>query len=191
LTGPATTTVPPSTTTSTTTAPLPPLGELAGIFPQGKGFGQVKPSEFYNGNVRAGLVRNIVWQSWGGPKAVGSGVAENVAPNQDVAQGTEEPATVVAFKLGSCVGNYMYEAIEWHFPQHGQRFNPNQYEDFCTGAYMTSIATAPTCRPGQVKAGDGLFIGGASGEAAIGVTLTNEGPGPCGNDHGKLPRLDH
>ena len=142
LSGPTSTaTSVPPTTTASTSARLPPLGQLAPIFFNGKGFGQVKPPEFYNGDDRTGLVQHVVWKSWGGPKAVATGEAEYVAPNQDVAQGTEEPATVVAFKLGDCVGNFMYSAIEWYFPQHGQRFNPNQYEDLCNGAYVTSRRT--------------------------------------------------
>jgi hypothetical protein len=29
----------------------------------------------------------------------------------------------------------MYEAVEWYFPQHGQSFNPNQFENIWVGAY--------------------------------------------------------
>ena len=79
-------------------------------------------------------MRHIVWKSWGGPRAIGTGEGEYVAPNQDAAQGTEEPATVVAFKLGACIGNNVYEAIEWYFPEHGQRFNP-----ISTGISATAI----------------------------------------------------
>ena len=175
----ATTTSTTMAPTPTTTAPVPTLGQLAGIFVGGKGFGEVKASEFYNGGDPTGLVQHIVWKSWGGPKAVGTGVSEYVAPNQDVAEGTEEPTTLVAFDLGTCDGKFMYQAIEWYFPQHGQSFDPNQYENVCTGGYVTSTATATTCLPGQIKAGTGPEIGGASGEAALAVTLRNEGPGSC------------
>jgi len=43
---------------------------------------------------------------------------------------------VVAFDLGTCDGKLMYQAIEWYFPQHGQSFNPNTYQDICTGSYV-------------------------------------------------------
>ena len=89
-------------TTSTTVAAVPTLGLRAGIFAHGKGFGEVKPSEVFNGGDPTGLVTHVVWKSWGGREAVGMGESEYVAPNQDVAEGSEQPATVVAFKLGTC-----------------------------------------------------------------------------------------
>jgi len=152
---------------------------LAGIFAQGKGFGEVKPSEFYNGGDPTGLVTHIVWKSWGGPRAIGTGVSEYVAPNQDVAEGREQPATVVAFKLGTCFGDYVYEAVEWYFPQHGQSFNADQYENICTGAFVTITPAAPTCAPTHMKVGNGPFVGGAMGEMSMTITLVNSGPGHC------------
>ncbi len=130
----------PSVTPTPTSAPteeVPTLGQLAGIFAQsGVGFGQVKPTEIYNGGDPTGMVTHVVWSSWGGPKATATGTSDYVAPNQSVAAGTEETATVVAFNLGTCDGKLMYQAVEWYFPQHGQTFNPNQYENICTGTYV-------------------------------------------------------
>jgi hypothetical protein len=124
-------TVPPSA--------VPTLGRLAGDFAQAaKGFGQVEPSEIFNGGDPTGLLTHVVWKSWGGPDAAGTGISEYVGPNQNVSAGTEEPATVVAFNLGTCNGKLMYQAIEWYFPQHGQVFNPHQYENICTGTYVPS-----------------------------------------------------
>ncbi len=164
---------------TTTVVPLPTLGLLAGIFAQGKGFGKVKPSEFFNGGDPTGLVTHVVWKSWGGPEAVGTGESDYVAPSQDVAEGIEEPATIVAFKLGTCSGGFMYQAVEWYFPQHGQRFDPDRYENVCTGSYVTSATTAPTCPTSQIRAGDGPRLGGALGERAMTVALVNLGPGIC------------
>jgi hypothetical protein len=59
-----------------------------------------------------------------------------VGPGQYVATGTQETVTIVAFDLGNCDGKLMYRAVEWYFPQHGDRFNPSQYEDICTGSYV-------------------------------------------------------
>lgn len=151
---PTTTTVPPTTTTvvattttttepSTTTAPparVPTLGQLAGGFGiDGQGFGQVEPSTVFNGGDPTGRVTNIVWKSWGGTQAVGDGTGWWVGPNQAVAQGTLEPATIVAFNLGTCEGKFMYQAVEWYFPQHGETFDPNQYENICLGTYVPSL----------------------------------------------------
>jgi hypothetical protein len=117
---------------------VPVLGQLAGDFAHGQGFGQVKPSRIFNGGDPSGLVTGVVWSSWGGAQATGTGTAEYLGPNQTIAQGTEEPATVVAFGLGTCDGKLMYQAIEWYFPQHGQSFSPDTYEDICTGSYVGS-----------------------------------------------------
>jgi hypothetical protein len=115
---------------------VPVLGQLAGVFAQGQGFGQAQPAKIFNGGDPTGLVTNITWQSWGGRKAIGSGTAEYVGPNQSVATGTQKPATVVAFHLGTCDGKLMYQAVEWYFPGEGQAFDPTHYENVCTGSYV-------------------------------------------------------
>jgi len=63
------------------------------------------------------------------------GTSDYVGPNQTVAGGTQESVTIVAFDLGTCDGKLMYQAVEWYFPQHGQTFDPRQYENICTGTY--------------------------------------------------------
>jgi len=118
------------------TAGVPTLGQPTGVFAHGVGFGQVKPPEVFNGGDPTGLVTHVTWRSWGGSQAVASGVSDYVGPGQPVVGGTEEPATVVAFDLGTCDGKLMYRAVEWYFPQHHQAFNPGQYEDICTGTYV-------------------------------------------------------
>ena len=118
-------------------APAPTLGQMAGIFGiSGHGFGLVKPSEVFNGGDPTGLVTKVVWDSWGGPKAVGHGLSVYVGPNQTVADGTMQPSTIVAFNLGTCDGKFMYRAVKWYFPQHGDVFDPTTYEDVCTGSYV-------------------------------------------------------
>jgi len=128
------------TATTGTTAPrtAPTLGRLAGVFSAGQGFGQVEPSRIFNGGDPTGLVTDVVWKSWGGPTATGTGTSDYVGPDQTVATGTEEPTTVVAFDLGNCAGTLMYRAVEWYFPQHGMTFHPDRYEDVCTGTYVPS-----------------------------------------------------
>jgi hypothetical protein len=128
---------PPSPPPTPPPAAAPTLGQPAGDFAHGSsGFGQVKPAKIFNGGDPTGLVTNVDWSSWGGAQATATGSSEYVGPNQSVAQGTEETATVVAFNLGTCDGKLMYQAVEWYFPQHGQAFNPNQYENICTGSYV-------------------------------------------------------
>jgi hypothetical protein len=126
----------PPATPSPSAAAVATLGQLAGVFAQGTGFGQVKPGKIFNGGDPTGLVTHVVWSSWGGAQATATGTSDYVGPNQSVAQGTEESATVVAFNLGTCDGKLMYQAVEWYFPQHNQAFNPNTYENICTGTYV-------------------------------------------------------
>ncbi len=128
----------PSVSASASAGPagaVPTLGQLAGDFAQGTGFGQVKPAKIFNGGDPTGRVTHVVWTSWGGAQAVATGVSDYVGPGQSVADGTEETATVVAFNLGTCDGKLMYQAVEWYFPQHGQSFDAAQYENICTGSY--------------------------------------------------------
>ena len=116
--------------------PAATLGQLAGDFAHGTGFGQVKPAKIFNGGDPTGLVTRVVWTSWGGPRAVATGISDYVGLGQSVATGTEESVTVVAFDRGTCDGKPMYRAVEWYFPQHGQAFNAGQYENICTGRYV-------------------------------------------------------
>jgi hypothetical protein len=143
---PSSTSGAPSTTSPTTTTHTvtptgtrtPTLGHRVGLFasPAAVGFGTVQPTEIFNGGDPTGLVTKIVWHSWGGPDAVGTGMSDYVAPGGTVASGTEQPTTVVAFELGTCGGVYMYQAVEWYFAAHGQAFDPNRYEDVCSGTYF-------------------------------------------------------
>jgi len=129
--------VSPSVPVSTPAAGgVPTLGQLAGTFAHGTGFGQVKPARIFNGGDPTGLVTHVAWTSWGGDRAVAAGVSEYVGSGQSVATGTEEPVTVVAFNLGTCDGKLMYQAVEWYFPQHGQAFDAGRYGNICTGSYV-------------------------------------------------------
>ncbi len=98
-----------------------------------RGYGEVRPSSIFNGGDPTGLVEEIHWRSWGEDRATGSGFAYYEAPGQIVAESTREPVTVIAFDLGTCRGARAYMAIEWYFPQHGERFDPNSYIDICMG----------------------------------------------------------
>jgi hypothetical protein len=117
-------------------AAVPVLGQVAGLFAHGQGWGQVRPATVFNGGDPTGMVSHIAWSSWGGSTAVGTGVSDYVGPNQTVAGGTEEAVTIVAFDLGTCDGKLMYQAVEWYFPQHHETFNLRRYEDVCHGRYV-------------------------------------------------------
>jgi hypothetical protein len=104
-----------------------------------QGYGHARPGTVNNGGDPTGIVQHIHWSSWGGARAVGTGVAEYVGPRQSVAEGTQETARIVAFQLGQCHGHRAYDAIEWYFPQHGDHFNSHQYINDCTGKYYPLV----------------------------------------------------
>lgn len=109
---------------------------LAGPWGMGQqGYGHVKPHTIFNGGDPTGLVKKIHWSSWGGRRATGTGTALWVGRNQPVAAGKFENARVVLFQLGVCHGRAAYNAIEWFFPQHGQKFSAGTYINACTGTY--------------------------------------------------------
>jgi hypothetical protein len=125
-----------SSPSTVTVVAVPTLGRPAGIFAHGEGFGQVRPSRIFNGGDPTGLVSHLTWKSWGGTRAYGTGTSDYVGPSQTVATGTQERVTVVAFDRGTCHGKLMYQAVEWYFPQHGQKFDSRRYENICTGSYV-------------------------------------------------------
>jgi len=83
------------------------------------GYGEVRPPEISNGGASlSGIVTDIVWDSWGGPTASGTGTTAHVTP-QFPAPGSapQERASIVAFDLGECDGVPMYRSFVWFFPQ--------------------------------------------------------------------------
>jgi hypothetical protein len=131
----------PAATTTTTTQPstasgAPPTLGLASAFgPSSAGFGQVRPSEISLGGDPTGMVSGISWQSWGGAQATGTGTGTYVGPGQTAAQGSPEPADVVASGLGTCGGAPAYQQVTWYFPTEGQSLSTTTVStvDACTG----------------------------------------------------------
>jgi hypothetical protein len=114
---------------------LPTLGVSGAFGPSGVGFGQVKPAEISLGGDPTGVLGAITWQSWGGAQATGTGRSTYVGPNQTVAQGLLETATVVAYDLGTCKGATAYQKVRWYFPQQGETLGSGQIStiDTCSG----------------------------------------------------------
>jgi hypothetical protein len=132
------------------TIPAPPpvgtpsLGVPVGHFFYGTiGYGIVEPSELNNNGDPTSVIVQISWNSWGGSEAIGTGTAEYVGPSQTTSQGTDQSATIVAFDLGTCDGRYMYQAVEWYFPQHDESFDPTSYENICTGNFVENGVVTP------------------------------------------------
>ncbi len=121
-------------------AVLPVLGSLWGKYQTG--YGSIKPTTVISGGDGASEVTDITWQSWGKPQAIGHGKALYVTANETAAQASLEPATAVAFNLGTCNGKAAYNAFEWYFPEYGQKYNPNKYTNACTGAGYPALTSS-------------------------------------------------
>ena len=113
--------------------PPPVLG--AKYSPTSVGFGEVRPGTVDLGGTGIGIVREIRWDSWGGPMATGSGTAGYATPDQPSVEAKQEPAKVVAYDLGNCQGEPAYVKVTWFFPQHDETFEKHEIasSNACTG----------------------------------------------------------
>jgi hypothetical protein len=100
------------------------------------GYGRPAPPSLYTGGDGTSWAAEIRWESWGGTKAVGHGTAAYLGPDaRSSADAKSEPATIVAFDLGTCRGRRGYRAVNWYFPQHGESFDPTWHFDACEGEW--------------------------------------------------------
>jgi hypothetical protein len=75
--------------------------------PYATGLGTARPTGFSLGAVAASTIRNITWDSWGGPQATGHGVRSLGAATPE-----PEPINLIAKDLGTCGGQLVYRQIE-------------------------------------------------------------------------------
>ena len=118
--------------------PQPTLGRAWA--PGQDGYGTVRPARVFNGGDPTGDIWDITWSSWGGEQAIGTGTSYAIPPGAiSVAQSVKEPATIVAYNLGNCDGQLMYQAAKWYFPGSGEAFDPAGHYNICTGDYVNGI----------------------------------------------------
>jgi hypothetical protein len=131
------------------TASAPRLGRPWGSYQIG--YGQVRPKKIYNGGDGTGAVIDIHWTTWGGEQAIGYGRANYLSPTtREHVAATQ----VVAFNLGTCDGYKAYDAIEWYFPEYGDKFQGNTYINDCTGAYVMRPGKTVSCADVRVAGSD-------------------------------------
>ena len=167
------TTSPSTSTTSPTTSTL----GLTGAWFEGSGFGEVEPSQVYLGGDPTGRLTSINWSSWGGAEATGSGSGWYVPPNTITADGSDQPATVIAFDLGTCADHSAYQEVEWYFAGEGGTFDPTQALYACTKGYVNEGTQAMTYSPwatstslfGDITPVNTLSGGSCSGASAFDV----------------------
>lgn len=114
--------------------PQPTLGRVWGQNQQG--YGTVRPAKVFNGGDPTGMIWDITWSSWGDEQARGTGTANWEPPGASVADSVNQPATIVAYNLGTCDGQLMYQAAKWYFPGKGEAFKPAGHYNICTGGYV-------------------------------------------------------
>jgi hypothetical protein len=170
------TAVPASTEppTSRTRASSPTLG-LPGACFAGSGFGQVEPPTVYLGGDPTGSLSSIHWSSWGGAEAGGSGIGWYINGNESTVSGSRQPATVLAFDLGTCADHPAYQEIEWYFAGEGHRFDPGHAIYTCaTGGPSAGTEVQPygpwatsTSLFGDIKPVNTLSGGRCTGPSAF------------------------
>ncbi len=116
--------------------PEPTLGQTWA--PTQEGYGTVRPATVYNGGDPTGRIWDISWSSWGGARAEGTGTSYWEAPGAAVAESVSRPAAIVAYNLGTCNGQLMYQAAKWYFPGEEESFDPRGHYNICTGGYVDS-----------------------------------------------------
>ena len=118
--------------------PQPTLGRAWS--PSVRGYGTVQPVRVFNGGDPTGDIWDITWSSWGGAQATGRGLSYGIPPGATtVAESIKQPATIVAYNLGTCNGQLMYQAAKWYFPGNGETFDPAGHYNICTGDYVNGI----------------------------------------------------
>ena len=111
------------------------------------GYGQVKPVGIaVSGTGGTNEVINIVWSSWGGATATGTGTGCVLQSTGIEANCARTPADVVVYELGSCSGKPAYLAMTWYFPSLGQSFTPSTASPTPAGSscHTTASAGSPT-----------------------------------------------
>ncbi len=114
--------------------PEPTLGQVWSGSQEG--YGTVRPGRVFNGGDPTGDIWDISWSSWGGAQATGKGTSYWEAPGASVATSVARPAAIVAYNLGTCNDQLMYQAVKWYFPGEGESFDPRGHYNICTGDYI-------------------------------------------------------
>ena len=101
-------------------------------FPNGRGFGLVKPGHVFLGGDPTGDVTGVRWRGWGSAKATGFGTGW--CPGRSVAAGYYCSVSLHAYDLGQCRGRHAYRTLTFYF-----KFGPRRRWSFgskwnaCTG----------------------------------------------------------
>jgi hypothetical protein len=103
-------------------------------FPNGQGFGAVKPRTVYLGGDPTGQVSKLRWNRWGSGKTVGYG--QGWCPGQSVASGHYCTTSLHAYDIATCHGRRAYRMMVFYFkPRPRQHWVAGAKLNVCTGRY--------------------------------------------------------
>jgi hypothetical protein len=106
-------------------------------FPNGKGFGTVKPHTVFLGGDPTGRVTSITWHGWGATRSTGLGTGW--CPGVSVAAGHPCKASLHAYSLGSCSGRRAYRKLAFYFKLHrSSRWTLGSRWNVCSGKFISS-----------------------------------------------------
>ena len=133
-------------------AAVPVLGAVSAFVTTG--FGSVAPPVVQYGGDGYSQVSGITWKGWGSAQATGTGTGWYVPSGESRGQGSSQPATVVAYDLGTCGSGPAYTKFSYYFPGQGENFSPDFYLNACTGGwnYPTAAPTTITTAPAATAA---------------------------------------
>jgi hypothetical protein len=114
-------------------SPAPVLGWKA-AFPNGQGFGAVKPRTVYLGGDPTGNVSAITWHQWGLKRSVGFG--RGWCPGRSVASGHPCLAALHVYGLGTCHGRRAYRTLAFYFKSR-TRWTAGSKWNVCSGQYQS------------------------------------------------------
>lgn len=105
----AVTNTPPSTDSKITLG-VQVVPDGATVFEEMIGWGEIRPTRLaWSGGGAGSVLEDIVWETWGGDTADGSGWVLDEAGNR-------RPIVVEAFDLGQCLGELRYRQFRWAMP---------------------------------------------------------------------------
>jgi hypothetical protein len=103
-----------------------------------------------------------------------------VWPGTTVADNAPIAATVVAYHLGTCKGRGSYNAIEWYFPERGERFVKKFGAETCPGMKLPWKPPPPasihSCPDFSFQAGFASDISEAGMTCSAGEALFKKSP---------------
>jgi hypothetical protein len=101
-------------------------------FPNGAGFGTVKPRHVFLGGDPTGNVTSVAWHNWGSQRSTGFGTGW--CPGRSVASGHPCPVSLHVYALATCHRRRAYTKMAFYFKTRpSARWKLGSRWNICTG----------------------------------------------------------